>query len=77
MACHIHSIYVVYILTMSLYGCSSFLTVDNIVVIVIDSSFVEQIEKPATWLQGYYYIYICLCSLCLYNHAIFYFLLDN
>jgi hypothetical protein len=33
---------------MSLYSCSWFLTVDNIVVIVIDSCFVEQIEKPAT-----------------------------
>jgi hypothetical protein len=34
---------------MSLYGCSSFLSVDNIVVIVIDSCFVEQIEKKETF----------------------------
>jgi hypothetical protein len=33
---------------MSLYSCSSFLIVDIIVVIVIDSSFVEQIEKTSS-----------------------------
>ena len=36
-----------YMYCQSPYGCSSFLIVDNIVVIVIDSSVVEQIEKPA------------------------------
>jgi hypothetical protein len=41
---------------MSLHGCSSFLTVDNIVVIVIDSYFVEQIEKPAIAIGIFLYI---------------------
>ena len=47
MASHIHSIYFVQILTMSQYGSIFFLIVDNAVVIVIDSSFVEQIEKTS------------------------------
>jgi hypothetical protein len=52
MASHIHSIYFVQILTMSQYGSIFFLIVDNTVVIVIDSSFVEQIEKNSNIAKG-------------------------